>query len=87
MKKIIMLKGDYCPYCRQAFQFMDQLYKDHPEYRKIELTTIDEITEEMEAKKYQYRVVPTYIIDNKIVFSGILTKENIRQVFEKAMEK
>jgi len=86
MKKIIMLKGDYCPYCQRAFRYMNELYEEHPEYKELDVEMIDEVTQEELSNQYDYEVVPTYLIDGQIVFAGIPTKDEIERVFKKAME-
>jgi len=86
MKKIIMLKGDYCPYCRRANQYMEELYEEHPEYKQIPIEKIDEVTQAELADQFDYEVVPTYLIDGKIVFAGVPTKQKIEEVFKKALE-
>lgn len=85
MKKIVMIKADYCPYCRQAGFFMDQLKKDKPDYCRIPIEYIDEIAEPDKANRYEYRVVPTYYIDGRLIFTGVPTIQDIDKVFSCAM--
>jgi thioredoxin 1 len=84
MKKVIMIKGDYCPYCKRAFSMMEEIFKENPNLKEIELELIDETTEQAKADQYPYEYVPCYIIDGKIVFEGVPTKEAIIKVFEAA---
>jgi thioredoxin 1 len=84
MKKVTMIKADYCPFCRMALSFMDELYAAVPEYRDVPLEKIDEVTDPAKAEQFDYRVVPTYFIDGSIVFTGVPKKQDIEHVFEVA---
>ena len=42
MKKVTMFVMEGCPYCRQAFKWMDELMQQYPEYNDVELSVIDE---------------------------------------------
>jgi len=64
---------------------MEEIFSEHPEFKKVELEIIDEVTQQTQADQFQYEVVPTYIIDGKIVFEGIPNKESIVKVFDRAI--
>lgn len=85
MKKIVMIKGDYCPYCRRARLFMEELKEEKPDYCKIPVEYIDEIMEPEKANRYEYRVVPTYYIDGRLIFTGVPTLQDIDKVFSCAL--
>ena len=51
MKKVTMFVMEGCPYCRQAFKWMDELMQQYPEYNDVELTVIDETRQPDVAEK------------------------------------
>ncbi|TDT61302.1 thioredoxin-like protein [Fonticella tunisiensis] len=74
-----------CPYCRQAFTWMEELKKENPEYSNIDINIIDETLNPDVASQYDYYYVPTYYVDGVKIHEGAATKEIIRTVFEKAL--
>ena len=86
MKKILMFELGYCPYCREAHRFMEEILAEHPEYATIELERVDEGRDRTRAMKYDYYYVPTYYVDGVKVHEGAATKESIEEVFRKAFE-
>ena len=63
MKSILMFMMSTCPYCKQAFNWMDDLKKENPKFSDIEIKLIDETVHPDIADKYDYYYVPTYYID------------------------
>ncbi|WP_411681418.1 thioredoxin family protein [Clostridium thailandense] len=86
MKPVIMFITSWCPYCKQAFSFMENLKKEHPEYAKIDVKIVDEEKEPEFAKQYDYYYVPTYYVDGVKVHEGVPSMDIVRQVFEKALK-
>ncbi len=84
MKPIVMFITSWCPYCKQALYFMEELKKENRKYEDIEVKIIDEEKEPNIAKKYDYYYVPTYYIESTKVHEGATSKEIIRKIFEKA---
>lgn len=87
MRKVYMFVTGWCPHCRRALAWMDELRKENPEYSQIEIRIIDEEKEPETARKYSYYYVPTYFVDDEKVHEGVPTKESIRSVFDKALGK
>ncbi|WP_133627783.1 thioredoxin family protein [Fonticella tunisiensis] len=85
MKQVIMFTMKSCPYCRQAFTWMEELKKENPEYSNIDINIIDETLNPDVASQYDYYYVPTYYVDGVKIHEGAATKEIIRTVFEKAL--
>jgi Glutaredoxin and related proteins len=79
MIKLFYLKS--CPYCKQAFSFLEQL---KPEFPDIELTLIEENEQADLANSYDYYYVPTFYLDEKKVHEGVVTKEIIRDILTQA---
>lgn len=86
MKPVIMFITSWCPYCKQAFSFMENLKKENPEYAKIDVKIVDEEKEAEFAKQYDYYYVPTYYVDGVKVHEGVPSMDIVRQVFEKALK-
>lgn len=87
MKPVIMLTMQSCPYCKKAFQWMDELCEENDKYGAVEVKVIDENLQPEIAKQYNYYYVPTYFVDGEKVHEGVPTKEIIRSVFAKAVEE
>ena len=79
MIKLFYLKT--CPYCKQAFNFLEEL---KPEFPNIELTLIEENEQADLANSYDYYYVPTFYLDEKKVHEGVVTKDIIRTILEQA---
>ncbi|MFL0246322.1 glutaredoxin family protein [Candidatus Clostridium stratigraminis] len=86
MKPVTMFITDWCPHCKRALSWIDELRNENPKYASIEVKVIDEERQPEIAKKYDYYYVPTYYIDKTKIFEGGTTKDVIRRVFEKASE-
>ncbi len=84
MKQITMFVTSWCPYCRKARNLMEELYKENPAYKNLNLKIIDEEMNPDIAKQYNYYYVPTYYVDSDKIHEGVPTKEAIKTVFELA---
>jgi len=87
MGTVFVLVTSWCPHCRRALSWIDELKKENPNYSVIEIKIIDEEKEPEAARKYDYYYVPTFYVDDEKIFEGVPSKEIIRNVFEKAIEK
>lgn len=85
MKPVLMFTMETCPYCKQAFKWMDELCEEK-KYSEVEVTVIDENLQPEVAKQYDYYYVPTYFVDGIKVHEGVPTKDIVRNVLEKALE-
>lgn len=86
MKEILMMKLESCPYCHQALDVMDELTQEHPEYRDIPVTMVDEDEDTDLADSLDYWYVPTYYVGDEKLHEGVPTKENIQKVYEAALK-
>lgn len=86
MKPVIMFITSWCPYCKQAYSFMEELKKENPEYSKVDVKIVDEEKEPAFAKQYDYYYVPTYYVDGVKVHEGVPSMSIVREVFEKALK-
>jgi len=84
MKKVTMFYMEGCPYCRAAQGWMDELFAQYPQFRKVELEKIEENENPELAEKYDYYYVPTFYVDGKKVHEGAASKRIVEQVFAMA---
>ena len=85
MKKIEMYYLKACPFCKKAFGFMDELKKENPEYNKIEIELVEEEEQKERADALDYYFVPTYYIEGKKIHEGIINKDGVKTVLDKAL--
>ena len=85
MKPIKLFYQARCPFCKRAFNYIDEL-KKRPEYKDIIIETIEETEHPDIADQYDYYYVPTYFVGKRKAFEGGTTKEIVRKVFEEASE-
>jgi len=85
MKNILLFILRECPHCKRALTYINELQAENPEYRTIDMKIIDEKEEKALADSYDYYYVPTFYIDDIKIKEGVLTKEDIRDVFNKAL--
>lgn len=85
MKSITMFETSWCPHCKQAHKFMDELMAENPGFKDIIIKFIDEDQEPDIANQYDYYYVPTYYLDSVKFHEGIPNKEVIRTLFENAL--
>ncbi len=81
MKPVKMFMMATCPYCRQAAAWMEELFAEHPEYREVDLTIVDEWQQPDVANAYDYWYVPTYYVGDKKVHEGAATRQAVEKVF------
>lgn len=86
MKPVIMFVTEWCPYCKKALSWMDDIKKQNPEYGDIEIKIIDEELQPHIAKQYTYYYVPTYYVDGVKVHEGAASRNIVSKVFEMALK-
>lgn len=85
MKPIIMFITDWCPHCKRASKWMEELLAENPKYSELQLRVVDEEKEPDFSKQYDYYYVPTYYLDGVKVHEGVASKEIIRDIFERSL--
>lgn len=85
-KPVKMMMLDTCPYCKKAFQMMDELKTLHPEYKNVDIDVIEENKEPERTEGYDYWYVPTFFVGSEKVLEGVPTIDKVKQVFEKALQ-
>ena len=84
LKPIKLFYQARCPFCKRAFNYIDEL-KKRPEYKDIVIETIEETEHPDIADQYDYYYVPTfYIADEKVHEGGIYPNE-VEAIFKKAL--
>lgn len=63
---------------------MEELFTEHPEYREVPLTIIDERVDPVTADKYDYYYVPTFFVEEVKEHEGVPTREAVDNVFRMA---
>lgn len=86
MKDVLMMVLKDCPYCHQALELMDELKKEHPEYKDVNVRIADEEKESDLAETLDYYYVPCYFVDGVKVHEGVPTKEKVQAVYEAALK-
>ena len=86
MKPVIMFVTEWCPYCKKALNWMEDIQKQNPKFADIEIKIIDEELQPDIAKQYTYYYVPTYYVDGIKVHEGVASKDIISKVLEAAIK-
>lgn len=81
-----MMVQDTCPHCKHAFEMMDKLKKQYPEFEQIEIEIIEENWEPEKTVGYDYWYVPTYFVNDVKVHEGVPSLAAVEDVFRLAME-
>ena len=66
MKELTVFFFPECPYCRQAFRWHEEIFREHPEYKNVPLRLIDEHKEAALADSYDYWYVPTVFLGHEL---------------------
>lgn len=85
MKELTYFRLSYCPHCIRANNYLEELQRENPEYRKISIKIIDESKDRRIADEYDYYLVPCFFMGDKKLHEGIPTKEAIRAVLDCAL--
>lgn len=84
MKDVKVFITDWCPHCRRAINWIDEVKEENPKYRDIKVEIIDEEKYPDISKQYDYYYVPTYYVGNAKIYEGGTTKDIVIQAFEEA---
>ena len=86
MKKIIYFYLQFCPYCRQADKFLEEVISENEEFKKLEIVRINEAKESKIANSYDYYYVPCFWIGDTKVHEGTITKEKVKEILLMALK-
>jgi len=87
MKKIKMFIMASCPYCKEALRWMNELFAENLNYKKLEIEIIDEREKPEIANKFDYYYVPSFYVEDKKMHEGAAGLEKIRRVFDAALKE
>ena len=85
MKDLTMFYLESCPYCRRARPYMDELFRENPEYANIPLTMVEERQQQELADSSDYYYVPCYYAGKEMLAEGALDKAGVQADFESAL--
>lgn len=86
MKRLQFFMFEACPYCQKAMRLMEELKRENPAYAAIPMETIDEKKDPATADRYDYWYVPSFFVDGKKLHEGDITKEEMKKVYQAALE-
>lgn len=86
MPKLDLFILESCPYCIRARKYLEELRQEDPKYQTIEINLIDERKERALANSYDYYLVPTFYLGQTKLFEGIMTKADVKDVLDKALQ-
>lgn len=85
MKKLTLIYWEVCPFCVKAKKYMDELFEENAAYKKIPLQMVEETKDKEYASRFAHELVPCYYWEDQKLAEGALTKDDIREVFEKVL--
>ncbi len=80
MKKITIFYQPQCPFCKKAFNYIDECIEENPELKEIEIEKIDELARPEFADKFDYYYVPTIYCNGKKIHEGGIFKEEMKEL-------
>lgn len=86
MNELYYFKLKNCPYCIRANNYLEELLQEE-RYKSIQIRHIDEQIEQDLANSYDYYLVPSFFLNDRKLFEGIMTKEDVIQVLEEVLKK
>ena len=87
MKKLTIFYQERCPFCKRAFNYIEELEKENPEYRKITTELIEETLQPDYADTFDYYYVPTFYIDGEKVHEGGIKKDEVKAILDAALQQ
>ena len=86
MNELYYFKLKNCPYCIRANNYLEELLQEE-RYKSIQIRHIDEQIEQDLANSYDYYLVPSFFLNDRKLFEGIMTKEDVIQVLEEVLKE
>ena len=86
MKKLKIFYLERCPFCKKAFQYIEELKQEHPEFKSIAIETIEESKEPEIANSYDYYYVPTFYVDDQKVHEGGIYKPEVKAILQSVLQ-
>ncbi|WP_035500856.1 glutaredoxin family protein [Fusobacterium gonidiaformans] len=88
MKKLYMFVTSWCPHCKNAKNWIQELKAENPKYETISLEIIDEEKEvnKVNELNFGYYYVPTFFLEDEKLHEGVPSKEIVKSVLDKALQ-
>lgn len=80
--RLFVLMG--CPYCKQAFRYIEELQKEE-RYQKIVIDIIDEQEHADFARQHNYYYVPTFYYRETKLHEGAVNFAQVKQIFDQVL--
>lgn len=84
-RPVKMMVLERCPHCKKAFEMMEQLKQQHPEYKQVEIEVIEEEQEPEKTEGYDYWYVPTFFVGDEKIMEGVPKIELVEKMFQTAL--
>ena len=91
MKKITMFYLNECPFCKKAFEFMDELKAENKDYEAVEIDMIEEEEHPEIIANYDYHAVPCFFLGDEKLFEAYFMipdaelREGVKNALDAAM--
>ena len=79
MKKLSIFYLENCPYCKQAFKYLEELFLTG-QFQGIELEKIEESRQTEVADTYDYYYVPSFYLEKTKLHEGACSEEEVEKV-------
>ena len=88
MKKITMFYLNECPFCKKAFEFMDELKEENKDYEAVEIDMIEEEEHPEIIANYDYHAVPCFFLGDEKLFEAyfMIPDAELREGVKKALD-
>lgn len=86
MKALEMFYQKNCPYCKKAFNYINELQEENDVYRLISIKLTDEELEVDYADEFDYFHVPAFYINGRKAHEGAITKTELKEIFEEVLQ-
>lgn len=73
----------YCPHCKRARDYIEELKKEDVKYSNIDFDFIDESIEVDLANRFDYYYVPSFFDGDKKLHEGTINKEQLKKMLDK----
>ncbi len=84
MKEVTMFYLARCPHCKNAKAILDELLTDS-KYEDVSVIMVEESQQPEIANAHDYYYVPTFYVQDEKICEGVLTREQVQEVLDKAI--
>lgn len=81
MRKIVILCGQDCVYCKKAKMLLKRAVEKNPQFKTVDIKYVMEETPE--GKKYDHKLVPAFFCGDKLVFEGNPDMQTVKSLLNK----